>query len=121
MADLDAKDFSSPDEVRPFQAHGKMEIVRLGDMTVGRGTFEPGWRWSNDVKPIAKTEDCEAAHTGYVVSGRMRIKMRDGTESEAGPGSVVAIAPGHDAWTVGNEPCVLVDFGANVGQYARSS
>lgn len=121
MAGIEAKGFGAPDETRPFAAHGRMEIVNVGGLTVGRGTFEPGWRWSSDVKPIAKTEDCQAAHAGYIISGRMAVKMRDGTESEAGPGSVVVIAPGHDAWTVGSEPCVFVDFGASVGQYAKNS
>lgn len=88
-------------------------------MTVGRGTFEPGWRWSNDVKPLAKTDSCQAAHLGYVLSGQMAVRMDDGTESVAGPGAVVSIAAGHDAWIVGGEACVFVDFGASVSQYAR--
>ena len=119
MAGLDAKTFDTPDETRPFAAHGKMEIVQVGGMTVGRGTFEPGWRWSNDVKPLAKTDSCQAVHAGYILSGRMVVRMDDGTESEAGPGAVVSIAAGHDAWIVGDEACVFVDFGASVSQYAR--
>lgn len=120
MPRLDAKTFESPDEVRPFAAKGRMDIVRVGGMTVGLGTFEPGWRWSDHVKPIAKTESCQATHAGYVLSGRMRVVMDDGTESEVGPGSVVLIDPGHDAWTVGDEACLLVDFGTSVGQYAAA-
>jgi quercetin dioxygenase-like cupin family protein len=118
MAGIEAKTFDSPDETRPFAANGKMEIVKLGGVTVGRGTFEPGWRWSEHVKPIAQTDSCQASHVGYMLSGRMAVKMDDGTESEAGPGAVVVIEPGHDAWIVGNEPCVFIDFGSTVAQYA---
>ena len=74
-----------------------------------------------DVKPIAKTDSCQATHMGYVISGRMKVVMNDGTEAEAGPGDVVHIAPGHDAWIVGNEACVMVDFGSSVSQYAKPS
>lgn len=121
MADVDARTFDKPDETRPFAAHGQMEIVKVGGLTVGKGTFEPGWRWSQDVKPIAKTDSCQSMHAGYILSGRMHVVMDDGTESEAGPGSVVVIRPGHDAWTVGDEACVLVDFGTSVGQYAAQT
>ena len=116
---LVAKSFNTPDETRPFKAHGKMEIINVGGVTAGKGTFEPGWKWSVDVKPIAGTDSCQAAHAGYVVSGRMHVVMDDGTEGDAGPGDAVVISPGHDAWTVGNEACVLIDFGASVGQYAK--
>ena len=118
MSILEAKTFDTPDETRPFAAHGQMEILKVGGHTVGRGTYEPGWRWSEHVKPIAGTEACEASHVGYVLSGRMVVKMNDGAESEAGPGAVLMIEPGHDAWVVGDEPCVFVDFGASVGTFA---
>jgi hypothetical protein len=118
MASLESKSFSKPDETRPFVGHGKMEVVKLGSGVVGKGTFEPGWRWSQDVKPIAGTDSCQMPHQGYVLSGRMRVRMDDGTESEVGPGDVVLVAPGHDAWTVGNEPCVMLDF-AGAEHYAR--
>ena len=121
MAGLEAKNFSSPDETRQFQGKGKMDIVNVGGMSVGRGVFEPGWRWSENVKPIAGTDSCQALHVGYIVSGRMHVVMNDGTESEAGPGDVVHIEPGHDAWIVGNENCVFLDFGASVSQYAKKS
>jgi hypothetical protein len=75
-----------------------------------RATFEPGWRWSECVKPIAGTPSCQVAHLGYMVQGRMRIKMDDGSEEEIGPGEVAMIPPGHDAWIVGNERCVIIDF-----------
>lgn len=119
MAGAAAKGFGSPDETRPFAGKGKVEVVNVGGVTVGKGTFEPGWRWSVNVKPIAKTDSCQAAHAGYVLSGRMRVRMDDGTEAETGPGDVVVIAPGHDAWTVGDQACVMVDFGASVAQYAK--
>jgi hypothetical protein len=119
VAGIEAKNFSSPDETRPFRGKGKMEIVNVGGMAVGKGTFEPGWRWSENVKPIAGTDSCMALHVGYVVSGRMHVVMNDGTEGDAGPGDVVYLAPGHDAWIVGDEDCVLLDFGMSVSSYAR--
>jgi quercetin dioxygenase-like cupin family protein len=118
---LDVKSLSTPDETRPFTAHGRVEIVNVGGMVVGRGVFEPGWRWSEHVKPIARTDSCQAAHAAYVLSGRMQIRADDGTEKAVGPGDVMVAAPGHDAWVVGDEPCIMVDFGASVGQYARPS
>ena len=119
MPGLDAKNFSSPDETRQFAGKGKMDIVKVGGATVGKGVFEPGWRWSTNVKPIAGTESCQALHLGYIVSGRMKVVMNDGTEAEAGPGDVVHIEPGHDAWVVGEEDCVFLDFGATVNEYAK--
>jgi quercetin dioxygenase-like cupin family protein len=121
MAGLEARNLDSPDETRPFVAKGKMDVVKLGDVIVGRGVFEPGWRWSEHVKPIAKTDSCQGTHAGYVLSGRMKIVMDDGSEQEVGPGDGVFIAPGHDAWTVGDEPCVMVDLGPTVAQYAKQS
>jgi quercetin dioxygenase-like cupin family protein len=118
---LDVKSLNTPDETRPFASKGRAEIVNVGGMTVGRGTFEPGWRWSEHVKPIAKTDSCQAAHAAYIVSGRMQVRMEDGTEKEVGPGDIMVAAPGHDAWVIGSEPCVMVDFGASVGQYAKPS
>lgn len=103
------KNLSKPDETRPF-AKGKLEIVNVGGTMLGRGTFEPGWKWSECVKPIAKTDSCQAAHLGYVVSGRMKVVMDNGTELEYGPGDAMSLPPGHDAWIVGNDQCVVVDF-----------
>src|SRR5688500_5596052 len=111
MAGVSARSFDTPDEVRQFAGHGQAELVNVGGISVGRGTFEPGWRWSVDLKPIVQTDLCQATHAGYIVSGRMAVQMADGTEGEAGPGDVVTIEPGHDAWVVGDEPCVFVDFG----------
>ena len=112
------RSLDSPDEVRPFAGHGQMAVVQIGETTIGKGTFEPGWRWSQDVKPIAGTDSCQAHHTLYIVSGRMRVRMDDGTEFEIGPGDVSVIAPGHDAWTVGDEPCVGIDT-TGVARYAK--
>ena len=98
---------------------GKAEFLRIGDGEVGRLAFEPGWRWSNDVKPIARTRSCEAPHFQYHVSGRLAIRMDDGTEIIAGPGDITSLPSGHDAWVVGDEPAVVVDwFGAS--NYAKT-
>ncbi len=118
MSGLEVKNVGSPDEVRPFVANGHADVVNVGGGPVLYGTFEPGWRWSEHVKPIAGTDSCQAPHLLYIVSGRMGVRMDDGTEGEVGPGDVVSIAPGHDAWTVGDEACVGVDFGG-YGQYAK--
>jgi uncharacterized cupin superfamily protein len=114
---VDTQNIETPHETRPFQAHGRMDVVTLGDFTLGKGTFEPGWRWSQDVKPIAGTESCQTRHTGICISGRMTIRMDDGTESTIGPGDVALIEPGHDAWVIGDEPCVMYDTG--VAAYAK--
>ena len=109
--------YNKPDEVRDFP-HGKVEILKVGGGEVGRLVLEPGWRWSNDVKPIAGTELCEAPHMQYHVSGRVHVLMADGTEFEAGPGDITSLPQGHDAWVVGDEPAVVVDwYGAS--NYAR--
>lgn len=118
MASIEVKSFDAPDEVRTFEGRGKADVVKLGERVVGRGLFEPGWRWSENVKPIAGTDSCQVSHLGYCVSGRMVVRMDDGTETEIGPGQVAAIPPGHDAWIVGDEPCVLVDFG-EIDKYAK--
>ena len=112
MATMDIKSLDRPDETRKFVAHGHLEVVSLTGMTLGRATFEPGWRWSNDVRPIAGTESCMAAHAGYVIAGRMGLRMDDGAEGEVGPGDGFYFAPGHDAWVVGDEPCIMLDFTA---------
>lgn len=119
MAGIEAKSFDSPDETRQFHAHGHAEVVDVGGKTVLRSVFEPGWKWSEDIKPIAGTDTCETRHFGYCVSGRMRVRMNDGSEIEMGPGELVAIEPGHDAEVIGDETCVFIDFG-EVGQYART-
>jgi hypothetical protein len=112
------KRFDSPDEVRPFMAHGRAEVLDMNGQDVGCGSFEPGWRWSADVKPIAGTDLCQVAHLGYCLSGRMTIHMQDGSDMQIRAGDVFAIAPGHDAEVVGDETCVLLDFG-EFGEYAK--
>jgi len=109
MPPVEWKDFARPDEVRSFP-HGRIELLHVAGGTVGRMTLEPGWRWSNDVKPIAGTPWCEAPHFQYVVSGHIHVVMKDGKEFDLGPGSVSHLPAGHDAWVVGNEPVVGVDW-----------
>jgi quercetin dioxygenase-like cupin family protein len=107
-------------EHRPFKdAKGQLDVVETGTGMVGRATFEPGWKWSDHVKPIAGTDSCQAPHMGYVISGRMHIVMNDGTEEDFGPGDVMIAPPGHDAWTVGNEACVAIDW-QGVADYAKT-
>jgi hypothetical protein len=111
------KSFTRPDERREFP-RGHAEIVKMGGGEVGRLVFQPGWRWSNDVKPLAKTSSCEAPHFQYHVSGKLAIRMDDGTELIAEPGDVTSLPSGHDAWVVGDEPVVVIDwFGAS--NYAK--
>ena len=118
------KTFRKPDEVRNFP-NGKAEILRVGEAEIGRLTFEPGWRWSNDVKPIAKTSSCQAPHFQYHVAGKLAIKMDDGTEFIAGPGDITSLPSGHDAWVVGDEPvdegAVALGVGAGVTLLPRLS
>jgi hypothetical protein len=114
---LESVDFSKPQEVRNFPK-GKVELITLGGVTFGRATFEPGWRWSTHVKPIAGTTSCQAAHLGVQLTGTMHIKMDDGTERDIGPGQVVNIPPGHDGWVVGNEPVVFIDV-TGMENYAK--
>jgi hypothetical protein len=117
MDKTEHRSFAAADETREFP-NGRAEILKVGGGEVGRLVFQPGWRWSNDVKPIAGTSSCEAPHFQYHVSGRLFIRMDDGTEFVAGPGDITALPSGHDAWVVGDEPVVTVDwFGA--GNYAK--
>ena len=116
---MEGKSLDLPDETRTFDK-GKIELAKLGDVTIGRATLEPGWSWEKCVKPIAKTDSCQAPHTQYMVSGRMKVVMDDGTEQEVGDslGDALAIPPGHNAWVVGNEPVVAVDF-TGLTDYAK--
>jgi hypothetical protein len=109
MASAELKDLKTPDDVRTFEK-GRLELVNIGGGTVGRLTLEPGWRWSEHVKPLAKTEWCEAPHFQYHAAGRLHIVMADGSELDAGPGDVTALPSGHDAWVVGDEPAVMIDW-----------
>jgi hypothetical protein len=114
---MEKKNLSKPDERRAFP-NGQVELVTIGGITFGRATFQPGWKWSTHVKPIAKTETCEAPHLQYHVSGRIHVVMDDGSEAEYGQGDVSLIPPGHDAWVVGNEPVVVIDI-SGMGEYAK--
>jgi quercetin dioxygenase-like cupin family protein len=111
MAGIQKKQFSSATDVRPFKADkGELRMIDLDGPAAGKATFQPGWRWSEHVKPIAGTDSCQAPHLGYVLSGQMTIRMDDGTEDTINTGDFVSIAPGHDAWVVGDEPCVMLDW-----------
>ena len=105
----EVKNFAKPDEVREFP-NGKLELVKIGGATVGRATLQPGWKWSTSVQPLAKTKSCEAPHFQYHVSGVLMVKMDDGSLQECKAGDVSLLPIGHDAWVVGNEPVVVVDF-----------
>jgi len=120
MPGPERKRFDDADETRAFQDKGQVELVNIGGGVVGRATFQPGWKWSDHIKPIAGTASCQAAHVGYVVSGRQMILMDDGTQLEIGAGDVVSIPAGHDGWTIGEEPCVVLDF-AGMADYSKPS
>jgi hypothetical protein len=117
MVSIQKKSITSPEETRSF-LNGKIDLVTLGEVTFGLATFDPGWQWSKNVKPIVKTQSCLAPHTNYHISGRLRVRMDDGTEEEFGPGDIGIISPGHDAWTVGDEPAVILDITGMV-DYAK--
>jgi quercetin dioxygenase-like cupin family protein len=119
MAAMTRKSLDTPDETRPFEGGtGQVNLVATETGPVGRATFQPGWRWSEHVKPIAHTDSCQASHLGYFVSGRMDVVMDDGEEMVFEPGDFAIIPPGHDAWIVGDEPCVVIDW-QGFADYAR--
>jgi hypothetical protein len=117
MASMQSKHLSKPDELRTFDK-GRVELVTLGGVTFGRATLQPGWKWSTCVKPLVNTPSCEAPHLQYHVSGRLVVRMDDGSEQEFGPGEVSELPPGHDAWVAGNEPVVVIDI-TGMGNYAK--
>ncbi len=113
------KSFGTPDEMRE-SPNGQAELLDIGGAQVGRMTFKPGWRWSNDVKPIAGTDSCEAPHFQYHLSGELAIKMDDGREFVAKAGDITSLSSGHDAWVVGEESVVVIDwYGAS--SYAKDN
>jgi hypothetical protein len=111
------RSFGQPDEVRTFPK-GKLELINVGGRMIGRATLWPGWKWSESLKPIVKTESCEAPHFQYHVSGTLMIVMNDGTRFECKAGDVSLLPVGHDAWVVGDEPVVIVDF-QGMADYAK--
>jgi hypothetical protein len=119
MSHAELAHFEQPAEVREFPK-GRLELVNIGGATVGRAVLEPGWKWSTSVKPIAKTKSCEAPHFQYHVAGVLRVRMDDGSEIDCRPGDVSLLASGHDAWVVGDEPVVVVDFQGMI-DYAKST
>jgi hypothetical protein len=113
----DVRNFQDADEVREFP-NGRLELVTVGGVTIGRATLYHGWKWSESVQPIVKTDSCEMSHLQYQLSGVMRVRMDDGTEFESRAGDVTFFPPGHDAWVVGDEPVVVVDF-QGMREYAQ--
>ena len=103
------KSFDAPDETRTPDKT-KVEVVHLGGLSAGRATFQPGWKWSECIKPVVGTDSCQARHVGTVASGRLHVVHEDGSEGDAGPGDVYVIEPGHDAWVIGDEPVVAYEF-----------
>ena len=119
MVEMEGKSLNNPDEVRTFDK-GKLELVNIAGKTVGRATLQPGWRWSKAVKPLMNTKSCEAPHFQYHVSGTLRVRMDDGSERNFKAGDVSLLEAGHDAWVVGDEPVVVVDF-QGMSDYAKGS
>ena len=117
MAGITSGSFDQPDEVRS-PGRTRIEVLRLGGHSAARVTFQPGWRWSQDVKPVVGTDSCQARHMGTIVSGRLHVVHEDGSTVEAGPGSAYLIEPGHDAWVVGDEPVVGFEF-ESAATYAK--
>jgi hypothetical protein len=109
MAGVEARDFESPDETRTPEKT-QVDVLRFGTTTAGRFTFEPGWRWSECIKPVAGTDSCQVRHVGFAGAGRMGVKHDDGTEIEIGAGQAYVIEPGHDAWVIGDERFVGYEF-----------
>jgi mannose-6-phosphate isomerase-like protein (cupin superfamily) len=117
MANPQKKSIDKADETRTFDK-GHLDLVQMDGLTVGRATFEPGWKWSECVKPVAGTDSCQVHHNGYIVSGSLQIVMDNGTEVQVGPGDVFVCPPGHDAWTLGDEACIALDFSSDMANYA---
>ena len=121
MPGVEQRDFSTPDEVRnPDKT--TVELVDLAGGQIGRYTFQPGWRWSECIKPVVGTDSCQNRHVGTITAGRLHVVHNDGSEAEVGPGGAYVIEPGHDAWVVGDEPCVALEFESTSAEtYAKGS
>jgi hypothetical protein len=118
MAGVESKSFSQPDETRT-PAKTKVDVVRVGGTEIGRFTFEPGWKWSECIKPVVGTDRCQNEHVGYLETGRLMVAHQDGTEVEIAAGEAYRIAPGHDAWVVGNKGAVAYEF-KSADSYAKA-
>jgi mannose-6-phosphate isomerase-like protein (cupin superfamily) len=118
MAGVESRSLSNPEESRTPEKT-RVDVVHIGDSEVGRYTFQPGWKWSECIKPLAKTDSCQVEHLGYIVSGRLHVTHNDGTSVDLGPGDAYLIRAGHDGWVVGNEPVVSVEF-KGAGTYAKA-
>lgn len=118
MPGIERRDFTHPDETRTPDKT-TVELVKLAGGQIGRYTFQSGWRWSECIKPVAGTDTCQVEHVGYVISGSLGISHEDGTEEGLNPGDVYRIAPGHDAWVVGDAPAVVVEF-QGAATYAKA-
>ncbi len=118
MTQIMVSNLDKDGERRPFAGHGHGTIANAGAASLMRTVFEPGWRWSNDVAPLAGTPTCRIHHLGYVLSGSMRIRLEDGSETDLRPGDLVDIPAGHDAWVTGDVPCEMVDFAPEATKYA---
>jgi mannose-6-phosphate isomerase-like protein (cupin superfamily) len=116
---MEVKNVDKPDERREFPS-GHSDVLSLRGLTFAVATYEPGWRWSEHVAPIAGTRSCQIHHSGFCVRGRSHVRMDDGSENDIGPGDVFVIPPGHDAWVVGDEPLVLYGFVGGAAQYAEA-
>jgi ketosteroid isomerase-like protein len=119
MTEIMISNLERDGEVRPFAGHGRAVLAGAGGLSLMRGVFEPGWRWSDDVAPIAGTDSCQIRHLGYVLSGRMRVRLDDGTEQDLAAGDLFDLPAGHDAWVLGDMPCEMVDYSPDVTRYAQ--
>jgi quercetin dioxygenase-like cupin family protein len=117
---LSKKNLGTPDAAKEC-GHGKLEFVDIEGTTLARITLQPGWKWSEHIRPMVGTESCQVHHLQYVISGHLKIVMDDGTETQLGPGDFASIPPGHDAWVVGQEPLVCIDFSPDMKQYTEQS
>ena len=113
-----SKTFDTPDERRDI-TKGRVELVHLEGFTCSKVHYDPGYKWSDSLKDVAGTDFCQMHHKGYVLSGRLHVRMEDGTEAEVGPGDVFVVPPGHDGWVVGDEPFEALDFSSDMQSYAR--
>lgn len=121
MTDVMISNLERDGEIRPFATHGHAQLASAGGLTLMRGVFEPGWRWSDDLAPIAGTDSCQTRHLGYVLAGTMRVRTDGGDEYAISAGDLFDLPAGHDAWVVGDQTCVMLDYSADATRYARAA